>query len=129
MMASVTKILRKSCGEKASGSPEASIRPVAASALMSRLRIAFGVCARVSLPMFRWNSSGMGGFQTRSRTSYETMSGTAPPGPRTRLMIADKTSASSGDTRSSLSVSVLLGATCSSGTSSPFEGSRYSVML
>ena len=44
-------------------------------------------------------------------------------------MIADKTSASSGLTRSSLSVSVLLGAIWSSGTSSPVVGSRYSVML
>src|ERR1035437_7973558 len=43
-------------------------------------------------------------------------------------MIADRTSASSGLTRSSLSVSVLLGAICSSGTSSPVAGSRYSVM-
>ena len=43
-------------------------------------------------------------------------------------MIADRTSASSGLTRSSLSVSVLLGAICSSGTSSPVVGSRYSVM-
>ena len=49
--------------------------------------------------------------------------------PRIRLMIADKTSASSGLTSRSLSVSVLLGAICSSGTSSPVEGSRYSVML
>ncbi len=69
MMASVTKILRKSCGVNMSGSPAASVRPVAARALMSRLRIALGVYARVSLPMDRWNSSGMGGFQTRSRTS------------------------------------------------------------
>src|SRR3984893_3901817 len=43
-------------------------------------------------------------------------------------MIADRTSASSGLTRRSLSVSVLLGAICSSGTSSPVVGSRYSVM-
>ena len=69
MMASVTKILRKSCGENMSGSPAASVRPVAASALMSSVRIALGVNARFSLPMDRWNSSGMGGFQTRSRTS------------------------------------------------------------
>ena len=55
-------------------------------------------------------------------------SGTSPPGPEP----ADgrrQTSASSGLTRSSLSVSVLLGAICSSGTSSPVAGSRYSVML
>ena len=44
-------------------------------------------------------------------------------------MIADRTSASSGLTSSSLSVSVLVGAICSSGTSSPVVGSRYSVML
>ena len=43
-------------------------------------------------------------------------------------MIADRTPASSGLTRRSLSASVLLGAICSSGTSSPVVGSRYSVM-
>ena len=42
MMASVTKILRKSCGENTSGSPAASVRPVAASALMSSLRMRGG---------------------------------------------------------------------------------------
>ena len=69
MMASVTKILRKSCGENSRGSPAASVRPVAASALMSSLRIAVGVNARFSLPIPRWNSSGIGGCQTLSRTS------------------------------------------------------------
>jgi hypothetical protein len=69
MMASVTKILRKSCGENMSGSPAASVRPVVASVPMSSLRIALGVNARFSLPMDRWNSSGIAGFQTRSRTS------------------------------------------------------------
>ena len=39
-------------------------------------------------------------------------------------MIADSTSASSGLTRSNLSVSVFEGAICSSGTSSPVVGSR-----
>lgn len=52
-----------------SGPPAVSVRPVTASALMSSLRIALGVNARFSLPMDRWKSSGMGGFQTRSRTS------------------------------------------------------------
>ena len=33
------------------------------------LASALGVMARCSLPMLRWNSNGMGGFQTRSRTS------------------------------------------------------------
>ena len=69
MMASVTKILRKSWGENMSGSPLASVRPVVASALMSSLRIAVGVNGRFSLPMERWNSSGIGGFQTLSRMS------------------------------------------------------------
>ena len=69
MMASVTKILRKSWGWKVSGAPPASVRPVAASALMSSLRIAVGVKARRSLPMPRWNSTGIGGFQILSRMS------------------------------------------------------------
>jgi hypothetical protein len=69
MIASVTKILRKSCGEKISGAPAASVRPVTASALSSSLRSAVGVIARCSLPMLRWKSNGIGGFQTRSRTS------------------------------------------------------------
>ena len=43
MMASVTKILRKSCCEKISGSPSTPVSPVAASASMSNLRIADGV--------------------------------------------------------------------------------------
>ncbi len=42
MIASVTKILRKSWGEKISGSPVASVSPLAASASMSSLRIARG---------------------------------------------------------------------------------------
>ena len=66
MIASVTKILLKSWGEKISGSPVASVSPLAASASMSSLRIALGVKCRFSLPMARWNSSGIGGFQTRS---------------------------------------------------------------
>ena len=69
MIASVTKILLKSWGEKISGSPVASVSPLAASASMSSLRIALGVKGRCSLPMARWNSSGIGGFQTRSRMS------------------------------------------------------------
>jgi hypothetical protein len=68
MMASVTKILRKSWGENISGSLLASVSPVAASALMSSLRIAVGVNARCSLPIARWNSSGIGELQTFSRT-------------------------------------------------------------
>lgn len=64
MMASVTKILRKSWGESMSGSPLVLVRPIAASVLMSSLRIAMRVNGRFSLPMERWNSSGIGGFQT-----------------------------------------------------------------
>ena len=55
MIASVTKILLKSWGEKISGSPVASVSPLAASASMSSLRIALGVKGRCSLPMARWN--------------------------------------------------------------------------
>jgi hypothetical protein len=44
---------------------------------------------------------------------------------RSRLTSALSTSASSGLTSSSRSVSVLDGAICSSGTSSPVDGSRY----
>ena len=69
MIASVTKILRKSWGEKTSGAPAASVSAVAARALSSSVRSAVGVIARCSLPMPRWNSSGIGGFHTRSRTS------------------------------------------------------------
>lgn len=54
---------------KDSASPSALVSPVAASALISSLRIAVGVKARCSEPMPRWNSSGIGGFQTFSRTS------------------------------------------------------------
>ena len=43
MIASVTKILLKSWGEKISGSPVASLSPLAASASMSSLRLALGV--------------------------------------------------------------------------------------
>ena len=46
-----------------------------------------------------------------------------------RQTIALRTSASSGLTSSSLSAPVFDGAICSSGTSSPVEGSRYWVML
>ena len=53
LIASVTKILRKSCGEKTSGAPAASVRPVAARALSSSLRSAVGVIARRSLPTLR----------------------------------------------------------------------------
>ncbi len=48
-----------------------------------------------------------------------------PACPRIRQMIADSTSASSGDTTSSRSSSVLDGAMCSSGISSRLAGSRY----
>ena len=44
-------------------------------------------------------------------------------------MMADKTSASSGDTTRSLSSSVLEGMICSRGTISPVVGSRYWIRL
>ena len=53
------------------------------------------------------------------------MTGIAPVGVRTRRMMADSTSASSGLMTRSRSVSVLDGAICSSGTSSPVVGRRY----
>ena len=69
MMASVTKILRKSWAWNISRSPLTSVRPVAASALISNVRIVEGVIARRSLPMPRWKSSGIGGCQIFSRMS------------------------------------------------------------
>ena len=48
-----------------------------------------------------------------------------PSAPRTRVLIADRTAASSGPMTRSRSVSVLDGAMDSRGTSSPVAGSRY----
>jgi hypothetical protein len=57
------------------------------------------------------------------------MTGTVPVLSRTRPMMVDSTSASSGLMTSSRSTSVLDGAICSSGTSSPVPGSRYCTRL
>src|SRR6266700_1226378 len=57
------------------------------------------------------------------------MTGIAPVALRTRRMMADSTSASSRLTTRSRSVSVLDGAICSSGTSSPVVGRRYCTRL
>ena len=64
--ASVMKSLRKSWGVKFSGLPLASVSPVPASAAFSRARIPWIGMGRCSTPICRWNSSGIGGFQTRS---------------------------------------------------------------
>ena len=53
--------------------------------------------------MTRWNSSGIGGFHVCSRLSYAATAGTAPSLPRTRVMTAESTSASSGSITRSLS--------------------------
>jgi hypothetical protein len=75
--------------------------------------------------MTRWNSSGIGGFHVCSRLSYAAAAGTALSLPRTRVMTAESTSASSGSITRSLSWSVFDGATDSSGTRSPDDGRRY----
>ena len=69
MMASVTKILRKSWGVKASGCPAASVMPVPSSALVIQRRIVAALIGRLSAPTWRWNSSGMGGVNSHSWTS------------------------------------------------------------
>src|SRR5258708_22153310 len=61
--------------------------------------------------------------------SSATTSGTAPSSRRIGQMIALRTSASSGAMTSSLSVSVLDGAICSSGISWLVAGSRYCTKL
>src|SRR5256714_11672969 len=57
------------------------------------------------------------------------MTGTVAASPRTRLMMADSTSASSGLTTRSRSESVLDGVIWSRGTSSPVLGRRYCTRL
>ena len=64
--ASVMNSLRKSWGVKVSGLALASVRPVPARAALSRARIPWIGMGRCSMPICRWNSSGIGGFQTRS---------------------------------------------------------------
>jgi hypothetical protein len=68
-MASVVKTLRKSCGQKVRGLPSVPVMPEAARAPARRLRIPSAGMGRFSRPMRRWNSSGIGGFQVRSRMS------------------------------------------------------------
>ncbi|WP_369251845.1 hypothetical protein [Streptomyces sp. R41] len=58
--------LRKSWGLKVSGRLVASVRPVRASASLSMSLIPAAGIGRFSTPMWRWNRSGIGGFQTRS---------------------------------------------------------------
>ena len=66
MIASVAKILRKSCGAKSSGFPSVPVIPAAASAPASRSRMPEIGIGRFSRPTRRWNSSGIGGFQVFS---------------------------------------------------------------
>ena len=100
-------------------------RPVRARASSSRSATNVPPREWFSVPTRRWNSSGAGGSQTSSWLSRARTMGTVPSGRRMRQMMALSTSASSGLTTSSRSVSVLDGAICSSGTSSPVLGSRY----
>lgn len=106
-MASVTKSLRKSCGVKDNGALLASVSPLAATArLRQALTVARDMC-RCSLLKVRWNRNGIGGLHTRSSSSSALTSGTAALPPRTRWMIAVRTSPSSGETSSRRSASVL----------------------
>ena len=57
---------RKSWGVNRNGCPAASVTLVPSNApLIHSRRVAAGM-ARCSIPNRRWNSSGIGGFQTRS---------------------------------------------------------------
>ena len=86
--------------------------------------------ARFSVPTRRWNSRGAGGSQTQLMAVVGGhQRERRRRGARTRQMMALSTSASSGLTTSSRSASVLDGAICSSGTSSPVLGSRYCTRL
>ena len=84
--------------------------------------------ARCSMLIRRWNSSGIGGFQSvrGCRRRRRNRGGVAA---RTLVMIAARTSASSGLITSRRSVSVFEGAICSSGTSSPVPGRVYWMRL
>ena len=66
MIASVAKILRKSWGLKARGWPAASVMPVPSSALVIQLRIDAELRGRLSAPTRCWNSTGIGGVNSRS---------------------------------------------------------------
>ena len=66
MMTSVVKIRRKSWGAKSRGLPAASVSPARVIALLRRVRMPAMGMGRLSRPMVRWNSRGMGGFQTFS---------------------------------------------------------------
>ncbi|OXS30354.1 hypothetical protein CHR28_36970 [Streptomyces sp. XY006] len=65
-MASVMYIRRKSCGSKSRGQPSASVRPVASRTSLRHLRRNSPFMAQISPLRSYWNSSGMGGFHTRS---------------------------------------------------------------
>src|SRR5262249_28616092 len=69
MIASVMSSLRKWCGANLSGWLLASVSPVRASAMSSSCRMAWAVIGRFSARSRRWNSSGIGGFQSRSLSS------------------------------------------------------------
>jgi hypothetical protein len=69
MIASVISRRRKSWGANRSGWPLASVRPDWSRAMLSSSRIAWAVMGRSSERSRRWNSSGIGGFQTFSLSS------------------------------------------------------------
>ena len=71
MIASVMKIRRKSCGVKCSGRPLASVRPVPASAAVSRLRMVPLAILRISAAHLRWNRNGDGPSHAHSCRSYD----------------------------------------------------------
>ena len=70
MIASVAKILlRKSCGVNRRAWPDASVSPVLSRALLIQRRITAALIGRLSAPMLRWNSTGIGGVNSHSWTS------------------------------------------------------------
>lgn len=67
-IASVMKILRKSCGAKSRGWPAESVSPVRFRTSLRPSRI---ICRDTGVrwpPYVHWNSSGIGGFQIFSAT-------------------------------------------------------------
>ena len=121
---------RKSCGVNRSGCPAASVRPAPVERVVEQL--ADGAARRWRGARCR-TGAGTAAASAGSRpvrgSRRRRRSGTRRRRSRIRLMIAASTSASSGLMTSSRSVSVLDGAICSSGTSSPVPGSRYWIRL
>ena len=128
--ASVMNMRRKSCGVNRSGCPAASVRPVPSSASVEPVADGVGgdgavLDAEPALEQQRHRRVpdpfvGVVGGDAAERRRRGRGSG---------VMIAARTSASSGLMTSSRSVSVLDGAICSSGTSSPVPGRVYWIRL